>query len=92
MTAVRNGPDSTAEVSVFHFDNQFGNLPLALRSITDRLAELDRKPKSEPVAGAGAEIAADEADQRRLPVRRSPAVVREWGWCDPGTGIATNLG
>ncbi|MEP6765362.1 MAG: hypothetical protein ABJB66_13675 [Gemmatimonadaceae bacterium] len=77
---------------MFHFDKRVGNRPLALRTINEWLTELRQNPKSELGAAAGGEIPDEEQGKRRLPARRSPAILPEWGWCDPGTDIATNLG
>ncbi len=77
---------------MFHSDTQVGNCPLALRTITVWLTDLRQNPKSELGAAAAAEGPDEQQGKRQVPARRSPAILPEWGWCDPGTGIATNLG
>lgn len=83
---------STPEISVLNFDKQVGNRPLTLLTITELLTEVRQNPKSELGAAAGGEIAGEQQGKRRQPARRIPAIFPEWGWCDPGTDIATNLG
>jgi hypothetical protein len=85
-------PDATPELSVSNFYIQVNDLPLALRAVTQWLTEVRQNPESEFGAAAGGEIPDEQQGKRPLPARRSPAIRPEWGWCDPGTGIATNLG
>ncbi len=77
---------------MFNFDKQVGDRLIALRTINDWLTELRQNPKSELGAAAGGEIPDEQQGKRQVPARRNPAVLPEWGWCDPGTAIATNLG
>lgn len=83
---------STPVISMFHFDKQVGDCPLALRTITEWLTDLRQDPKSELGTAAAAEAPDEQQGKRQVPARRSPAILPVWGWCDPGKDIATNIG
>ena len=77
---------------MFRFHKQLGNRPLAPRTIAVWLTDLRQNPKSELGTAAAAEVPDEQQGKRQVAARRSAAILPEWGWCDPGTDIATNLG